>query len=315
MRILSFITLFLILSVTHLYATVATFLDEAEVPGNYVTLGDIVTFSENNQTTKALATQRIATAPVAGQSILLDSHNILRQLASQHLLPADVRWKGASEISITRKGITITPDKIKQILNQFLQTKAQQYPDAELTFTPQSFPLPFTLPAGDVSWEVIPSRPGLIGSSRFSIIFRVDNKLRKNLSVRGQLKALMPVAVANQTIKNKEPLTANNVRMEMRDVARTKGVIFDLHDLSGKQASRTIRAGKIIEQSQLKSIPLVYRGEQVKVLLRSGALQLTAKGIAKADGGLHDVIRVQNTSSNKTFYCQVAAPGLVEVKL
>jgi len=315
MRIISLITLLLTLITSSALALEGTFLDKAEVSKRHISLGDIVFFSEDNQITRALASQRVATAPGPNKSITLDSYTILRQLASQHLLPPEIRWKGASKISVVSKGITINPEKINQIIDQFLQSELDKYPDAEFQFTPESLPMPFTLPAGEVAWKVVPSKPGVIGSSRFSVVFRVDGKVRKNISVRGDLKALMPVAVATQTLKANEPLSSSNVTMEVRDIADIRGAVFDKNQLSGKQATRTIKAGKVIQTSYLKSIPLVHRGEMVKVVLRSGGLQLTTKGIARSDGGLNDVIRVQNTNSNKFFYCQVTAPGLVEVKL
>ncbi len=315
MRISILVLLFLFSLPLNIFAGDGTFLEKASVTKSYISLGDIVKFSETNETINALASQRIGSAPKPGQTIILDSHTILRQLASQHLLPSDIRWEGASEVSITREGIKITPEKISQIIDHFLQTNLADIPDSEIRFNPRSLPLPFALPAGEVTWTVIPSKSNIISSTRFSIIFKVDNRVSKNLSVKGDIEALIPIAIASKNIKLHEPFSSSNVTMEVRNVADVKNPIFKPQLLAGKQATRSLKAGNVIKTSNLESIPLVFRGQPVKVLLRSGGLQLTTKGIARADGGLNDTIRVQNANSNKILYCKVAAPGLVEVQL
>lgn len=315
MRIFLLVSLFLLNLPLSTSASEGTFLEKASITKSFISLGDIVNFSETNETIQALASQRIGSAPKPGRSVILDSHTILRQLASQQLLPSDIRWKGASEISITREGVKITPEKVSQIIDHYLQSRVKHIPKGEIRFIPRSLPLPFTLPAGEVTWNVLPSKSNIVNSSRFSIIFKVDNKVSKNLSVKGEIEALVPVAITSKNIKFDEPFSSSNVKMETRNIAHLKNPIFDLQQLQDKQATRSLKAGSVIKKSNLESIPLVYRGQPVKVLLRSGGLQLTTKGIARSDGGLNDMIRVQNANSNKILYCKVAAPGLVEVKL
>jgi flagella basal body P-ring formation protein FlgA len=60
---------------------------------------------------------------------------------------------------------------------------------------------------------------------------------------------------------------------------------------------------------------MVARGQMVKIVLISGALRVTATGIASMNGVKNQVIRVRNISSRKLLYCRVLAPGIVEVRL
>ena len=89
----------------------------------------------------------------------------------------------------------------------------------------------------------------------------------------------------------------------------------DLENFLGKKLQRSLRAGTPILLSMVESLPVVQRGERVKIVINSGPLHLTATGLAHSDGALDQVIRVQNINSNKIIYCRVAAPGLVEVIL
>ncbi len=51
----------------------------------------------------------------------------------------------------------------------------------------------------------------------------------------------------------------------------------------------------------------------VEIIYRRGALVVTARGIAMADGRKGAVITALNTSSGRTVTGRVAGPGLLEV--
>jgi flagella basal body P-ring formation protein FlgA len=65
----------------------------------------------------------------------------------------------------------------------------------------------------------------------------------------------------------------------------------------------------------VENLPVVKRGQQVKIAIKAGALLLTATGLAYNDGKLDQMIKVQNISSSKIILGRVAGPGLVEVML
>lgn len=312
-----FITLLLLVFAgTHpAFGVEAVFKSEVQVTDSFVTLGDIASFDTNNPSIQVLATQQIGQSPSPGKAVTFEGQAVLRQLASQGLLPPDIRWSGANNISITRAGVTIEPAKLQEIIDEFLLSQQDILPDAEIQFIPDELPPPFMLAPGEISWEVLPSKPGILGSSRFSIIFKVDDRVSKNLSLRGKLKALTPVAVATAHLSKNDVINQGSVTMEVQDISDIKDPILSLEQLIGKRVTRNIRNGAVIDASQLENIPLVHRGERVKILFTSGTLRLTATGIARSNGGLHEIIRVQNTSSNKIIQCQVTAPGTVEVNL
>lgn len=308
--------LLLFFSGTHLaFGVEAVFKKEVQVTDSVVTLGDIASFDTDSPRIQALATQHVGQSPSPGQAITFDGNTVLRQLASQGLLPTDIRWSGASSISVTRTGITIEPVKIQNIIDEFLLSQRDLLPNAEIQFVPDELPLPFTLAPGEVTWEVLPSKPGILGSSRFSIIFKVDDRVSKNLSLRGKLRALAPVAVATTNLSKNDLIQQNSVAMEVQDISDIKDPILNTEQLIGKRVTRNIRRGGVLDISQLENVPLVHRGERVKILVTSGPLQLTATGLARSNGGLNDIIQVQNTSSNKIIQCLVTAPGVVEIKL
>lgn len=292
-----------------------TFRQDVSVAGSNITLGDIARFDEKTEMTQALASQKVAQSPPPGESVQLNSLSIKRQLSTALSLPGSILWNGSPTVHLKRTGIHIGSTKIQQIIAEFLRLNRENLPDAEIRFIPAALPLPFILPAGSLTYDVIPSNPRILGSSRFSIIFRVDNHVAKNMSVRGKIEALAPVVVAGKRLKKGTILSPSDLALAVKDLNEVTSPGLDISSYSGKKLRRNIKAGTPITSTMVVSPPVIKRGERVKIVISSGTMYLSAIGIARANGGHNQMIRVQNINSNKIIYCRVAAPGLVEVIL
>lgn len=292
-----------------------TFKQEARVDGVIATLGDIAQFDENTEMTQALASQRVAQSPPPGETVNLNSLGIKKQLSTTLSLPGSISWNGPRTVNLKRNGIQIGSTKIQEFIAEFLRRNSENLPDAEIRFIPAALPLPFILPVGTLTYEVIPSNPRILGSSRFSIIFRVDNHVAKNMSVRGRIEALAPIVVASGRLKKGSVLSPGNLTLAIQDLNELSNPGLDINSFSGKILKRNIKAGTPITLPMVTSLPVVRRGERVKIVISSGPMHLSASGIARTDGGRNQMIRVQNINSKKIIHCRVAAPGLVEVIL
>jgi len=313
-QLLLLITLFLG-SANPCAALQITFKQNAEVDGVTVTLGDIAHFDDSSEMALALASQKVTQAPPPGSSINLNSLAIKQYMEKTLSLTGEIQWNGASTVSLRRNGIHIGSTKIQQIIADYLQQKSADLPDAEIRFIPTALPLPFILPAGKLTYEVIPSSPRILGSSRFSIIFRVDSQVAKNMSVKGKLEALAPVVVAVNRLKKGTVLSPSDLTLAVKNLNEVSNAGLDVNSFSGKKLTRNIKAGTVITIPMVAALPIIKRGERVKIVIRSGPLHLSASGIARTDGKRDQMIRVQNINSNKIIHCRVAAPGLVEVLL
>ena len=292
-----------------------TFKANSSVDDSVIRLGDIVNFNEKTEMTMALATLIVEQAPAPGEKSSLRSQNIKDYLVSSQSLSQGIQWKGSPTIDILRKGIYIGPEKIQTFIAEYLQDNHNNLPDAEIRFIPTSLPLPFTLPTGDLSHEILPSKPGILGSSRLSIIFRVNDKVVKNMSIRGKIEALAEVVVSTSPLKRRQILRPEHLTTTVIDISSKGNQVLELEDLIGKKLKKSVRTGSPIQLSMIETPPVVKRGERVKIVINSGSLHLSATGIARSDGIQDQMIRVQNINSNKIVHCRVAAPGLVEVML
>lgn len=292
-----------------------TFRSAANVSGKSIILADVADLDSQSELAQALAEQTVAVSPEPGQKIDLDSSSIIQKLARTITTPTDIKWLGARTVTVTRQGVTITSQDVQHIINDYIDTRARELPDGKYTFTPKDPPLPFMVPAGDLQWEVTPSNPGIVGSSRFVLIGRIDNQVVKNFSVRGSLEALAPVVVAVSSLRRNDIITEADVRMEPRDLSTLRSPCLHLDQVVGKKVLRNTQAGSVIDLASIEIPPMVKRGALVKIQGQKNGMELTASGISQADGQEGQVIKIKNISSNKEIFCRVIAPGLVEVQL
>lgn len=311
-----FLTLLTILAVTaEACALDVNFLTQAEVAASEITLGDIAEFSEKSQLSEALSTIIICRSPEPGEVTGLDARQVITSLLKEHGPMNAVFWKGSSGISVKRLSQTITHNQVIAVIKQYIDDNLHRLPKAKIAFKPDSLPLPFLLPTGRLSWEVIPSSPRIIGSSRFAVIIRVDGRVEKNFSVRGHTEAIMPVVVTARRLKYGEIVTADSIALAPRDISRFESYIDTPGLVVGSLIKRTLNEGAVVDIEAIEQPPVVQRGELVKIVISHNGLLLTANGIARTDGRKDEIIKVKNTSSNKLVYCRVHAPGIVEVKL
>jgi flagellar basal body P-ring formation protein FlgA len=292
-----------------------TFRPSATVEKVSVSLADIADFDDQSELAQALGSQGIASSPAPGQEILLQTGNLRQHLITTLSIPASVQWNGPAVVRVHRNGISIGPEKIQSIIAEFLQKRRNDLPEAEIRFIPASLPLPFVLPTGDLSWEVIPSNPGILTSSSISLIFTVDGHVRKNMAILGRIEALAPVSVAVSSLRKGETLTPELVQVATRDIAESSSPCLDPREIIGKKINHAIKEGSVIERSWLDFPPMITRGQIVKIILNNGDLHVATTGTANMNGTKDQLIRIQNNTSKKIIYGRVKAPGIVEVQL
>ncbi len=294
-------------------ATEVTFHEKATVTGRSVTLADIADISPAGGQAERLAGIEVALAPAPGTDRELQAVAIMARLRNTEAAKGVV-WRGSRTISVHRQGIRIGKERLKQIIAAYLAKNVGRLPKAEFRFTSVQAPSEIILPFGRLSWSVTPSRPGILGSSSFSILFRVDGKTVKNCTVRGHLEALAPVATAAVSLKKGTVIMPDQVTMARRDISNLKDPALSPDQVVGMQVRRTIYPGRAIEMRHLEKPPVIRKGDLVKIFAIRGPMRISTTGIAARDGRTGDIIRVKNVSSSKYVYCRVDAPGIVSVE-
>jgi len=306
--------LFCLLSLTSpALALTVQFNGQAQVNQEIVLLGDIATITPSGKEEEQWAGRKVSHAPAPGQSKILPTSSLIASL--RYLPGADhIQWKGAKEITIQRQSVEVSEEQLKEIIADFLQRQLDKLPDVQFRFTSIQAPKKIILPTGEVTHTVIPSKPEILGSSSFSILFQANGKTVKNCTVRGKLAAIARVVTAKSTIRRGSIINARQLSVSQEDITRLDRPYQTIEQVVGMQAKRTIRTGTPLDGQNVTQPPVIRRGEPVKIIASKGSLQVSTYGVAIMDGRRGEFIQVKNIHSNKRIYCKVDAPGIVSVE-
>jgi len=208
----------------------------------------------------------------------------------------------------------VDAEAIRQYLDDFIRSRRDVLPQADIRFKKLELPAPFNLPPGKLEVEVIPADPQIVASRRFTMIFRVDGRVEKNLAIRAELEAIARVVVAAGDLGRGAILSARDLNVVEADLVGLRNPCFDPEELVGKKLRQTVRLGAPIDRTQVDFPPLIRRGQAVTIHLLQGRLLLTAIGEAQQDGREGETIRVRNNSSRKEVLCRVTSTGQVQVE-
>ncbi len=290
-----------------------TLRDRATVTDTYVTLGDVASINPDGPLAKKLAATRISHAPEPGKERELKTGSIKARFRHE-MAGKNLHWQGPEKITVKRLGQVVGREQLKEIIAAYISRNLRRLPDADIRFTRIRTPEKIILPTGKLTYTVTPSRPEIIGSSSFNILFKVDGKVVKNITVRGKLEAMAEVATAVVSLRRGSIISADQITMTRQDIARLDVPCLSYEKAIGLQAIRSIRPGQPLDRHNVAPPPVIRKGEPVKIFASKGSLQISTTGIATVDGRPGDFIRVKNIASNKLVYCRVDAPGIVTVE-
>ena len=174
------------------------------------------------------------------------------------------------------------------------------------------------LPKGDIEgishsikWPVGALK---LGRQRLTAeLYRGDQRLGQ---VEGYFEtaAKLNVLVANRSIDKGQQVSAkdfNESELVLTDLAAR--YVLDPKVLDGLCAAQPIRAGKPLQPEMIKKTPVVLRNQPVTVVSEYGSVRITLAGVAKAEGGIGDMIPVERSGHNGTMMCRIAGNGIVKV--
>jgi flagella basal body P-ring formation protein FlgA len=154
-----------------------------------------------------------------------------------------------------------------------------------------------------------------IGRTSFTVRFCRGDMFLREETIRVRIEVLTDVVVSTGGIARDAIVDHGDVTLTRKwlDTA-TLGVVTDINDVVGRKATVRINPGTEITKHMLRSVPVVKKGEVVRIVLESGPMVISAVGLCQEDGGQGELIRVQNTSSKKTIFARVMGQSLVKVE-
>jgi flagellar basal body P-ring formation protein FlgA len=134
------------------------------------------------------------------------------------------------------------------------------------------------------------------------------------LFVPVRIQRMEDVWVLTRPLAAGQPIDADSVRSEARDVARIAGGALPASAMvEGQVARRSLMAGSVLQSQDLVAPRAVRRGDIVTLISRIGGIEVRAAGRSLGDGGISERISVENLASRRIIQGVVRSAGEVEV--
>jgi flagellar basal body P-ring formation protein FlgA len=211
-------------------------------------------------------------------------------------------------------GTVVTEEELRQVVRDFLTHKTEHL-SAQVVVKKIGINGDLKLPAGKPSFEVVaPNRWEGYGSGSLALIVRVDDQVKKNLTVQVEVEALAEMVVTTRTLERGEVVTAADVAVDRRDLAHVQGRYSrTLDEVLGLRVKSAIRANAPLRGDFLERVPVVKSGQLVTIVAENDVVRITASGRAKGAGAVGDTVSVQNLSSQKEIAARVVDATTVKV--
>ncbi len=152
------------------------------------------------------------------------------------------------------------------------------------------------------------------GSISIVMVVRVNGVVEKNLSLRLNVDANADMVVAKRQLLVGTIITSDDIQLKREDLAKAGGhPVQNLEDAIGKKLRTTVRAGSPLKSSQLVAVPVIVSGQLVTIVAENSGIRITVSGKARSAGGIGDLIRVQNLTSNKEIPARILDASTVSI--
>ncbi len=308
-RMASFIMFFLLIWSSALFGAEIKVPKFIKTTKEKICLGDIVQGAKIDPAWKGIVLAHI-TSP--GSTIELPASYIKARLRLKGVPVDKIKIKLPEVVKIKREGIRITKKDLEAIAKRCIRQNnpwGNRLKILKITATKD-----LILPKGRLSYSCqMMSSP--LGNFSVPIIFRVDGKIVSRTWVVVKTRLVTPVVVARYPIRRGEIITKDKLKIVKKDITRLpKGIFLSKAPLVGKRAKINISVGRIIYKNMVEIPPVIKRGQRVTIVAESDTLKVSAPGVAKENGRIGDLIKVQNILSKKIVVGKVVDAQTVKVR-
>lgn len=301
--------------------------DRCETGATVVALGDLAeVFGGDPQEVQSLQSIELFPTPAAGQRRYVKLRELEDLLVLRGVNTAACRFSGAAQVEIVRaspaargpetRATTSMAKRAERLVREAIVRHLQEHAgkdepwSVEVVIDEQDATALSS--AGD---RLVASggKPFWTGEQQFDLTLETAQG-RAVVPVRATVSLPAAVVVALRAIPRGSLVQATDVALDRgASSGGDQGGFRSVGDVIGREATRAIPAGKVIEQDYLRSPILVRRGQAVTVHARAAGIHVRTTARARDDGGQGDLVSVESLLDRKAYHARVCGIQEVEV--
>lgn len=319
----------------------------AVVVGDTIVLSDLCELQGfDRQTEQMLSGLVITTAPAPGETRVVNLEALRSVLSAGGANMARVTLSGAGQCRVTRPSVSVAsqsgsvlkrdarrtagrvshsaatprsgaddPTTLRQaVLDHFEAEFARYGGRADVVFDRTAGgTLGLSGPAYRFAVRRLSGTP--LGLVQLQVDVVADGKTVQTVPMVAQVSMYRSVVVAHRAINAGATIQASDVELQSLTFAKLDQLGLDeVFRVIGQRAKRFLSAGTVVQPGQLEQVPLVTRGQLVRLTSVSGSVQVVTSAKAMREGLLGQTIPVRMADGKRLqLDAVVVAPGAVQV--
>jgi flagella basal body P-ring formation protein FlgA len=294
-------------------------------------VADVAAANEGNR--RELEAVALGLAPGAGKVQFLDVDEIKSQLRRRGVNLAEHQFQGASRVRLLGPASEPKPRRIEATAGapgsreqaqaeRILQTAVRRLLARAGVEEAEALAISVDIPAAMVQ-EVARRRPDELaisggsppwtGRQQFSVRL-TDGGNEASLPFSAEIRFPQQVVVARRRVPRGLAIEAGDVELRPLDGGGpAAGGFSRLEDVIGKEAANTLEPGRLIAERDVRSIPLVRRGEVVTVVVRGPGFTVKRLARARDEAAQGETVSLVTLEGRKQFVGEVVGVREVEI--
>jgi flagellar basal body P-ring formation protein FlgA len=216
--------------------------------------------------------------------------------------------------SASRAARTVSSAQVKEVVQAYLEEKTRELRE-DVEIVVRSVPDRITWTGERLQLQV-EENPALRlrGPATVVVNLVVDGRLQNRIVTSAVVRTFSRVLVAARRLDRHTTLSPGDFREIRMETTFLQRPAFSSGDsLTGLRTRRIVAPGSLLYEDMLEPQPLVFEGDDVSIIVSSGAVRLSTHAVAREDGWKGDVITVKREGNREAVKARVEGSGTVAI--
>jgi flagella basal body P-ring formation protein FlgA len=208
---------------------------------------------------------------------------------------------------------TFSSERLQTAVEQFIKSKFGETAKIELLISLNNF----KFKENDVKASISFDEQQANQIQHLFLSFYSDNDLLRTIDIPFRVKVLQKVVVAKHDILANSIISENDLILVSKEVTNVNDILKELKTATNKLTKRRLKAGEVVKENDLQNPKIIKIGQNIDIVVISGAVKIYSTATALQDGAEGDTIRVRRNTdlSNIVLKGTVKLDGTVQINL